>query len=330
VRTSRRPDNAERGSPTLRVTLNRLFQGVLVLFLVSAITFFMVNLAPGGPSALMRMDATPEQREALVQRFGLDRPVPLRYLDWLAGAARGDLGTSMLTQEPVITRLEARLPNTLLLSLLALGVSVAVGIPMGVISALTRGRLSDYALAAISLLGLSVPAFWLGIMLILTFSVNLQLLPSSGLATTGSDFNIGDRLLHVLMPTAVLSTTILPNVVRFTRSAMLDVLGQDYIRTATAKGLSQRVVTYVHALRNALVPVVTIIGTLVPRLIGGAVVTEAVFGWPGMGRLAVEAANGRDYPLVVGITVVVAGVVVVSSLAVDLAYTWIDPRIRLA
>ena len=302
----------------------------MVLVLVSAITFFLVNLAPGGPSALMRMDATPEQREALARRFGLDRPVPLRYLDWLVGAARGDLGTSMLTQEPVTSRIADRLPNTLLLSVLALGLSVLLGIPMGVLSALRRGRISDYVLAAVSLIGLSVPAFWLGIMLILTFSVTLQVLPSSGLATTGTGFNPADRLAHLIMPTLVLSTTVLPNIVRFTRSAMLEVLGQDYVRTATAKGLSRRVVTYVHALRNALVPVVSVVGTLVPRLVGGAVVTEAVFGWPGMGRLAVEAANGRDYPLVVGITVVVAAVVVVTSLVVDLAYTWIDPRIRLA
>jgi peptide/nickel transport system permease protein len=302
---------------------------MVVLVIVSAITFFLVNLAPGGPSALMRMDATPEQREALARRFGLDRPVPVRYVDWLLGASRGDLGTSILTQEPVTNRIADRLPNTLLLSGLALGLSVALGIPMGVLSALRRGRISDYALAAVSLIGLSVPAFWLGIMLILTFSVNLQVLPSSGLATTGSGFNLSDRVAHLVMPTLVLSTTVLPNVVRFTRSAMLEVLGQDYVRTATAKGLSRRVVTYVHALRNALVPVISVIGTLVPRLVGGAVVTEAVFGWPGMGRLAVEAANGRDYPLVVGITVVVATVVVLTSLVVDLAYTWIDPRIRL-
>ena len=300
-----------------------------MLLLVSAITFFLVNLAPGGPSSLMRIDATPEQREALTRRFGLDRPVPVRYVDWLAGAVHGDLGTSLLTQEPVSNRILDRLPNTLVLSALALGLSVLIGIPMGVLSALSRGRVSDYILAAFSLIGLSVPAFWLGIMLILTFSVNLQVLPSSGLATTGSAFDIGDRIAHIIMPMVVLSTTVLPNVVRFTRSAMLDVLGQDYVRTATAKGLSRQVVTYVHALRNALVPVISVIGTLIPRLVGGAVVTEAVFGWPGMGRLAVEAANGRDYPLVVGITVVVAMVVVITSLIVDLAYTWVDPRIRL-
>ncbi|MBV8715701.1 MAG: ABC transporter permease [Chloroflexi bacterium] len=310
--------------------MSRLVQAVVVLVLVSAITFFLVNAAPGGPSALMRIDATPEQRDALIRRFGLDRPVPLRYLDWLGGAVHGDLGTSMLTQEPVLNRIADRLPNTLLLSGLALSVSIALGIPTGVIAALHRGTTADYTLSGLSLLGLSIPAFWLGIMLILTFSVNLQVLPSSGVATTGAEFSLTDRLEHVLMPAVVLSTAVLPYVVRFTRSAMLEVLSQDYIRTATAKGLSAQTVTYAHALRNALVPVISIIGTLIPRLAGGAVVTEAVFGWPGMGRLAVEAANGRDYPLIVGITVVIATVVILTSFVVDLAYTWIDPRIRLA
>jgi peptide/nickel transport system permease protein len=305
-------------------------QGVVVLFLVSAITFLLVNLAPGGPSSLMRMDATPEQREALAHRLGLDQPVPLRYIQWLAGAVRGDLGTSMTSNEPVAMRIGQRLPNTLLLAGTALAVSVVVGIPMGVFAALRRNKLPDFAVATFSVLGLSVPAFWLGIILILVFSVNLNLLPSSGVATTGSEANLADRLQHLLMPATVLSTTVLPYVVRFTRSALLEVLHQDYVRTASAKGLSRVRVVYVHALRNALIPVVSIVGTLVPRLFGGSVVTEAVFGWPGMGRLAVEAANGRDYPLIVGITVSVAVLVVVSSLAVDLAYTWLDPRIRLA
>jgi peptide/nickel transport system permease protein len=179
-------------------------------------------------------------------------------------------------------------------------------------------------------MGLSVPAFWLGIILILALSVNLRLLPSSGIVSSGAEGDVVDRLQHLVMPALVLSTTVLPYVVRFTRSALLEVLHQDYVRTATAKGLSSVRVVYGHALRNALVPVVSIIGTLVPRLIGGSVVTEAVFGWPGMGRLAVEAANGRDYPLIVGITVIVATVVVFSSLVVDLLYTWLDPRIRLA
>jgi peptide/nickel transport system permease protein len=310
--------------------LQRVVQGVVVVLLVSAITFLLVNLSPGGPASLMRMDVTAEQREALSRRLGLDQPVPVRYIQWLGGAVRGDLGTSMTSNEPVAMRIAQRLPNTLLLAGTALLVSVLVGIPMGVYAALRRNRLPDFVLAVVSVMGLSVPAFWLGIILILVFSVNLNLLPSSGVATTGSEANLVDRLQHLLMPAVVLSTTVLPYVVRFTRSALLEVLHQDYVRTASAKGLSRLRVVYVHALRNALVPVVSIIGTLVPRLFGGSVVTEAVFGWPGMGRLAVEAANGRDYPLIVGITVSVAVLVVVSSLAVDLAYVRLDPRVRLA
>jgi len=277
----------------------------------------------------MRMDATPEQREALTRRLGLDQPVPVRYLQWFSGALRGDLGISLSSNEPVAFRIAQRLPNTLLLAGTALVVSILVGIPLGVVAALRRNSLPDFAVAIVSVMGVSVPAFWLGIILILAFSVSLRLLPSSGIASSGNEGDLGDRLQHLVMPALVLSTTVLPYVVRFTRSALLEVLNQDYVRTATAKRLSHVRVVYGHALRNALVPVVSIVGTLVPRLVGGSVVTEAVFGWPGMGRLAVEAANGRDYPLIVGITVIVAAVVVSSSLVVDLAYSWLDPRIRL-
>ena len=303
----------------LRIALQRATQGVIVLFLVSAITFLLVNLAPGGPSALMRMDVTAEQREALARRLGLDQPLLVRYAQWLGGAVRADFGISLSSNEPVAQRIAQRLPNTLLLAVSALLVSTLVGIPMGVFAALRRSTLPDFVIALISVMGVSIPAFWLGIILILILSVNLGWLPSSGMATTGSEGDVVDRLKHLLMPALVLSTTVLPYVVRFTRSALLDVLHQDYVRTATAKGLARLNVVYGHALRNALVPVVSIIGTLVPRLVGGAVVTEAVFGWPGMGRLAVEAANGRDYPLIVAITVVIAAVVVLSSLVVDLA-----------
>jgi peptide/nickel transport system permease protein len=305
-------------------------QGVVVLLLVSAITFLLVNLAPGGPSSLMRMDATPEQREALVHRLGLDQPLPLRFVQWLGGVVHGDLGISLTSNEPVSQRIAQRMPNTLLLATVALLLSIAGGIPMGVIAALRRNRLPDFLLAALSVIGLSLPAFWLGIILILVLSVDLNWLPSSGIASSGEEADVVDRIRHLIMPALVLSTTVLPYIVRFTRSALLDVLNQDYVRTASAKGLARMTVVYRHALRNALVPVVSIVGTLVPRLIGGSVVTETVFGWPGMGRLAVEAASGRDYPLIVGITVVVATVVVTASVVVDLAYTWLDPRIRLA
>ncbi len=300
----------------------------MILF-VSALTFFFVNLAPGGPASVMRFDVTAEQRAALIRNMGLDRPVLERYAAWLGSALRGDLGVSLLTDEPVARRIGDRLPNTLLLAGAALGLSVVAGIPMGVVSALRRNTWVDALLGLVSALGVSIPVFWLGIVLILVFAVSLRLLPSAGAVTVG-DGSLLDRLAHLLMPAFVLATTILPNVVRFTRSAMLEVLGQDYVRTARAKGLSSSSVVYVHALRNALIPVTSVLGTLVPRLLGGAVVTEAVFGWPGMGRLALEAANGRDYPLVMGLTVVVAAIAVATSLAVDVAYARLDPRVRLA
>lgn len=277
----------------------------------------------------MRFDVTEEQREALTRNMGLDRPVPERYVAWLGAAVHGDLGSSLLTDEPVAQRIADRLPNTLELVGAALGLSLVLGIPMGVLQALRRNSWLDHVLTLVSALGLSIPVFWLGIVLILVFAVTLHALPSSGVASAGEG-SVGDRVAHLLMPAVVLATTILPTIVRFTRSAMVEVLTQDYVRTATAKGLARGVVVYVHALRNALIPVVSAIGALVPRLLGGTVVTEAVFGWPGMGRLALEAANGRDYPLAVGVVVVVAVLAVLSSLLVDIAYTRLDPRVRLA
>ncbi len=313
----------------LKVLVPRLIQGAIVFLIVSVITFLLVNLAPGGPSAIMRMDMTADQRAALSKRMGLDQPLPVRYAEWLGQAVQGDLGTSLSSEEPVSRRIAQRLPNTILLAGLALLVSVLLGIPMGVVAALRRNTALDYALTFLSVIGLSIPAFWFGIMLILAFSVNWNLLPSSGAFSSGQEFSVPDRLAHLIMPSIVLSTTTLPSIVRFTRSSLLDVLHQDYVRTARGKGLVWSRVIYHHALRNAINPVISVLGTQVPRLFGGAVVTEAVFGWPGMGRLAVEAANGRDYPLIMGITMVIALVVIVTTLLVDLAYTWVDPRVRV-
>jgi len=287
-----------------------------------------VNLAPGGPASVMRFDVTAEQRDALIKRMGLDRPVPQRYAEWLWGAARGDLGTSLLTDEPVAQRIGERLPNTLVLAGTALFISILLGIPIGLLQALRRSSASDHVLSLFTALGLSVPAFWLGIVLILVFAVSLRVLPSAGVTSVASD-TLLDRLAHLVMPAAVLATTVLPTIVRFMRSATIEVLHEDYIRTAASKGLAPRIVIARHALRNALIPVVSATGALVPRLLGGAVVTEQVFSWPGMGRLALEAASGRDYPLITGITVVIAAIAVLASLIVDLAYTRIDPRVTL-
>src|SRR2546421_752421 len=312
-----------------RFLLQRVALGALVIVFASALTFFFVNLAPGGPASIMRFDVSPEQREALIRLMGLDRPVPQRYIEWLAGALHGDLGTSLLTNEPVTSRIADRLPNTLTLAGSALLISIVLGIPIGVVQAVRRGKPIDHLLSLVSAIGLSVPVFWLGIVLILVFAVSLHVLPSAGVTSVSSD-TFGDRLAHLVLPAIALATTILPTVARFTRSSMIEVLHEDYVRTATSKGLRPRTVMMRHALRNALIPVVSAIGALVPRLIGGTVVTEAVVGWPGMGRLALEAAQGRDYPLVTGLTVVVAAIAVLASLLVDIAYTRIDPRLRLA
>jgi peptide/nickel transport system permease protein len=302
--------------------------GALVILFASTLTFFFVNLAPGGPASVMRFDVTAEQRDALIRSMGLDRPVPQRYVEWLAGALRGDLGTSLLTSEPVTTRIGDRLPNTLTLAGSALVLSIGLGIPIGLVQAMRRGTPIDHLLSLLTAIGLSVPVFWLGIVLILIFAVSLHVLPSAGVTAAASD-TLADRLAHLVLPAVALATTILPTVVRFTRSSTIEVFHEDYVRTATSKGLRPTTVLTRHVLRNALIPVVSAVGALVPRLIGGTVVTEAVFGWPGMGRLALEAAQGRDYPLVTGLTVVGAAIAVLASLLVDLAYTRIDPRVRL-
>lgn len=317
------------GQALARYLFRRVALGALVIVFASALTFFFVNLAPGGPSSIMRFDVTEEQREALIKRMGLDRPVVERYVVWASGAVRGDLGTSLLTDEPVTQRIAERLPNTLTLAGAALVLSIVLGIPLGLIQALRRGSPLDHFLSLLSALGLSVPIFWLAIVLILIFAVSLRVLPSAGVTGIAED-NLVVRLRHLILPAAALATTVLPTVVRFMRSAAMDVLHEDYIRTATSKGLAPRVVLMRHVLRNSLIPVVSAIGALVPRLFGGAVVTEQVFSWPGMGRLALEAAQGRDYPLITGLTVVVAAVAVATTLLVDLAYTRIDPRIRVS
>jgi peptide/nickel transport system permease protein len=317
------------GQEVVRFLFQRVALGALVIVFASALTFFFVNLAPGGPASVMRFDVTAEQREALIKRMGLDKPVTQRYVEWVTGAVRGDFGTSLLTDEPVTQRIGERLPNTLTLAGAAFVLSVMLGIPIGLIQALRRGSPLDHVLSFLSAVGLAVPVFWLGIVLILIFSVSLHVLPSAGVTGITTD-TLFDRAQHLVLPALVLASTVLPTIVRYMRSAAIEVLHEDYIRTAESKGLGPRLVVTRHVLRNALVPVVSALGALVPRLLGGAVVTEAVFSWPGLGRLALEAAQGRDYPLITGLTVFAAAVAVGTTLLVDVAYTRIDPRVRVA
>jgi peptide/nickel transport system permease protein len=310
-------------------TLRRLIQAIVLLFIVSIVTFALIHSAPGGPALLSNPDLSRDQIARMSEQLGLNDPLPVQYGRWMGNLLQGDLGVSYNSITPVTSLLADRLPNTLLLAGTALIVSILVAVPLGVISAIRRNSMLDRVVTSFSFLGISIPVFWLGIMLIVLLSVQLQWLPSGGMSTIGEEFSIRDRIEHLILPVFVLSMANLAELTRYTRSGMVTVLGEEYIRTARAKGLAQKSVVLGHALRNALIPVVTIIGVLLPRAVSGAAITEAVFTWPGMGSLAVDAATTRDYPVVLGTTLTVATVVVASSLITDLAYGYLDPRIRV-
>jgi len=306
----------------------RLVQGVVVLFLVSLLTFFLINLAPGGPSSLIDFQSTAAEREARLARFGLDKPVHQRYLSWLGGVVQGDLGRSINQGLPVTQLLKQRLGTTLVLAVTALVLASAFGLILGVAAALNRDKWPDHVVNIISTLGMSIPNFWFGIVMIIVFAVWLGVLPAGGSSTIGRPFSLADRISHLVLPAGVLAFSLMPNIVRVTRAAVLDMLSADFVRTARAKGLRERSVMLKHAMRNAMVPVVAILGLVATVLFSGSVVIESVFGWAGIGRLAIEAANGRDYPVILGVTLVAGTIVVVINLLVDLLYAVIDPRIR--
>ncbi|HYU18207.1 MAG TPA: ABC transporter permease [Chloroflexota bacterium] len=309
--------------------LGRLVQACGVLFVVSVITFALIHAAPGGPAVLLQPDLTREQMRELRAEMGLEDPIAVQYARWLGNVFQGRLGRSLSQGLPVTTLIADRLPATLLLSGVALLVTLALGVPLGVMSAVRRNSLADYLVTGFAFFGMSIPVFWLGIMLIIVFSVELGLLPSAGMYTLGEPFSVSDRLRYLVMPTVVLAAANLAQITRYTSSSLLGVLAEDYVRTAHAKGLSERAVLLGHALRAALVPIVTVIGLLLPRLVAGAAITEAIFAWPGMGRLAVDSAVQRDYPLIMGITLMISAVVIASNLLVDVIYGWLDPRIRM-
>ena len=306
----------------------RLVQGAVVLFLVSLLTFFLINLAPGGPSSLIDFTTTTAELEARLKRFGLDRPVHERYVTWLTGALRGDLGTSINQGLPVSRLLAQRIQPTLVLGLTSLALAAVFGVALGLIAALQRDRWPDHLVSTISTLGMSVPNFWLGIVVIIVFAVNLGWLPATGSASIGRGFDLGDRIRHLVLPASVLAFSLMPNIVRVTRAAVLEMLASDFVRTARAKGLREFTVMVKHTMRNALVPVVAMLGLIATVLFSGSVVIESVFGWAGIGRLAIEAANGRDYPVILGVTLLAGAIVVLLNLIVDLMYAVIDPRIR--
>jgi peptide/nickel transport system permease protein len=297
----------------------RLLHSLVVIWGVTLIVFFLVRLAPGDPATMLLAEsATPEQIEQAREKWGLNEPIPIQYLVFMGRALRGDLGDSLFFQQPALKVLLDRMPATLQLSAVALFFSLSVAIPVGVLSALKRNSIWDYLGTGLAMLGQAMPPYWLGIMLILLFSVSLGWLPTSGRGSWR----------HLILPAITLGSVLMALITRLVRSGMLDVLNEDYVRTARAKGLPNRLVLVRHAMRNILIPLVTVIGLQLGALFGGAVITESIFAWPGVGRLALQAISARDYPLVQASVLIISVVYVFLNLAVDIIYVYLDPRIR--
>ena len=311
--------------------IRRLMHAVLVILIVSLIVFLLMRLLPGDPILMYVASGdlesfSMEQVEHLKHQLGMDKPLLVQYFDWLKNAVQGDLGKSILHRYDVLEEIGNRLPITLNIGLLAFAIGCIIGPLLGVISAVRRGKWLDNLVTVLANIGITAPPFWTGIILIYVFALYLGLLPVYGYTSPFVDF--GKNLQQIIMPVFVLATFPIASAARQTRSSVIEVMRQDYIRTAWAKGLSERVIVIRHVLKNALMPVVTLQGMLLRNIIGGSVIIETVFVIPGMGKLVVDGMLSQDYPVVQGVILVVAVTVVVSNLIVDILYGWLDPRIQ--
>jgi peptide/nickel transport system permease protein len=299
--------------------IKRLLSIIPVLFGISLLLFFMLRALPGDPAQVLAGQmATPEDIELIRHQLGLDKPVYIQYAVFLGRLAKFDLGRSARTQNPVIQEVWARLPNTMLLAVVAITLACLFGIPAGIISAIKPYTFLDYLVTSAALFGISMPVFWLGLMLVVVFSIMLPWLPAGG---TGS-------WKHVILPSITLTAFVVAFIARMTRSSMLEVLSQDYTTTARSKGLKEKVVVIKHALKNALIPIITVVGLQFGMLLGGAVLTETVFAWPGVGRLIVDSILARDYPVIQGTILIFGLIYTLINLMVDVIYAYVDPRIR--
>ena len=327
----------------------RLLDFIPTLFGVTLIAFFLVRLVPGDPVMLMlgERGASPEKYQEMKVNLGLDKPLYVQYLTFIKNATQGDLGKSIVSKREVITEFSDRFGATFELGLVALIFAITLGIPIGVLASLKRNSLIDYLLMGVSLVGYSMPIFWWGLILILVFSVQLGLTPVSGRISfmydvdTVTGFMLIDSLLSedgfeafwsalksLILPAIAMGTIPLAVIARMTRSSMLEVLGEDYIRTAKAKGISRRKIIFVHALRNALVPIITIVGLMFGSIITGAILTETIFSWPGIGKWLVASITARDYPVIQGGVLIIAAMIISINLVVDILYAWANPKMR--
>jgi len=336
-----------------------LLQAIPMLLLVSIALFALVNIAPGGPlSAYSRTNRMPEEKKEAIRRsFGLDKPLPVQYIVWLAGndwmaidtdgngitdsygtrkgVLRGDFGFSYKTREPVLDIIADRFLNTVYLMTITLTVVGIVAIPIGIISAVKQYSKFDLTATTLSFMGQAIPEFWLGLLLILVFYATLEnpftgapLFPPGGMYTIGEEFSIWDRIHHLILPVTMGMVGWVAWYSRFLRSSMLEVINQDYIRTARAKGQSERIVLYKHGLKNALIPLVTMFALDFPYIFAGSLYVELLFSWPGMGRLYYDAATARDYPILLAVLIIGAGLIIISNLLADIGYAYLDPRVR--
>ena len=312
----------------LAYILRRLAQAVVLVFVVATLVAAFIHLIPGDPVYVIlgETNVTPERVAAVRAELGLDRPIPLQYAEWLAGLTRGDFGDSLTSGRPIGGDLLLRLPRTLELILVSTLLSVVVGVPLGVLAASYRNRAPDLAVSTFALIGVSAPVFVVGTLLLLLFGVLWGVLPATGYVAFGDD--PARHLKHLILPSVTLATLETAIVLRMTRSSMLEVLAEDYVRTARAKGLDGRLVLYGHALRNALIPVLTIIGIQIGSALGGTVLVELIFNWPGLSSYLVTGINQRDYPVVQAVVLVIAALFILLNLLTDLVYAVVDPRIR--
>ena len=310
--------------------VRRLAQAVPVIFLISLLLFFMMHAMPGGPLAMYvhQPGITKAMLEQIRVDYGLNQGLWTQYVDWLAKAVRGDFGYSYVYAQPAAAMMLQRLPATLELMLSSFLITVVCSFLLGVYSAVRQYSFGDYLITVISYFGFSMPTFWLGLMVLILFSVHLHWFPAGGMATAGAAFSLGDRLWHLILPMLVLAFYTLASESRYVRSSMLDVIHQDYIRTARAKGVGEGRVIWRHALRNALLPVVTVMVMDAAYLFGGALITETIFSWPGMGRLFIQAILQSDYPVLMAVVSFLSVVIVLANIFADVLYGLLDPRIQ--
>ena len=310
----------------LKMIVKRILQLIPVLLITMTITFVITRVLPGNPAVtILGPQASPEAIEAMEEEMGLNDPMPIQYINYIKGIVTGDLGTSYRYNQPVLDLLLDKLPNTLSLALTSLIIALVIGIPVGILSAIKQYSIFDYVAMFLALLGVSMPAFWLGLMLVLIFSVNLGWLPTMGMGSMANGF--GDVLIHLILPAFCLSTGSMANFARISRSSMLEVIDQDYMKAVRAKGIRETVVIMKHGFKNALPPIVTVLGMRIAALLTGAIMIEKIFNWPGIGRLIVDAITNNDFELIQGTVLFMAVLYVFVNLLVDIAYLYLNPKV---